>query len=377
MSTSTTTDRAPLRVGVIGLGWAGQQHLEAYAARDDVQVVGLAALETDQLALLAERHEVPIAVADWRELLATADLDAVSVAVPTFLHAPISIAALEAGVHVLTEKPMARDAAESDSMVEAARSAGRVLHVAFNQRHRGDIAALRAQVEAGALGRVYHARVSWLRRAGIPTLGSWFTNSAMAGGGPLIDLGVHMLDMTLHLMGEPRVRTVSAVTHAELGPRGLGGSASGKQGVGSAYEVEDLATLLLRLEDGRSITLESSWATHRPAGDEIALTLYGTDGGAEVQVIDYAPSTVRVFGAAPDGSDDVDVPPLEASGHLTVVDEFLDAVAQPQVWSEHDGAIGAERSRIIEAAYRSAAAGAEVVLDDLRTDDAPRPEVAR
>jgi len=367
-----TTSSSPtrLRVGVIGLGWAGQQHLEAYAARDDVDVVGIAGLETDLRAELAEKFDVPLAIADWAQLIAEADLDAVSIALPTFLHAPVTIAALDAGVHVLSEKPMARDAAEADDMVAAARRAGRVLEVAFNQRHRGDLAALAEQVEAGNLGRVYHARASWMRRAGIPTLGSWFTNRDMAGGGPLIDLGVHVLDATLRMMGEPRVLTVSAVTHAELGPRGLGGTDSGaKMSAQSAYEVEDLATVLLRLEGGGSIVLETSWATHRPAGDEIALTLFGTDGGAEVRVVDYAVTPGRFYATAPDGIDDRDIEPVSNGGHVAVVDEFLAAVADPLSWPEHDGSLGAERSRIIAAAYRSAMLGAEIRLDDIRPQE--------
>lgn len=367
---TTPSTPARLRVGVIGLGWAGQQHLEAYAARDDVDVVGIAGLEVDLREELAERFDVPLALADWAQLIAEGDLDAVSIALPTFLHAPVAIAALDAGVHVLSEKPMARDAAEAEEMVAAARRAERVLHVAFNQRHRGDIAVLRSQVEKGALGRIYHARTWWLRRAGIPMLGSWFTNQQMAGGGPLIDLGVHVLDATLQLMGEPRVVAVSAVTHAELGPLGLGGGGTGKQAVGSAYEVEDLATVLLRLEGGGSISIEASWATHRPQGDELGITLYGTDGGADVTIVDYAPSTVRFFGTAPDGVGDLDLSPIEATGHVTVVDEFLAAVADPASWAEHDGSLGAERTRIIDAAYRSASTGAEVRLDDARLQEA-------
>ncbi|WP_420111415.1 Gfo/Idh/MocA family protein [Pseudactinotalea sp.] len=364
MTTPGFSADRPLRVGVVGVGWAGQQHLDRYLARPDVEIVGIAGMEAEVLAALAAEHDIPLAVPDWQTLLEQGELDAISVAVPTFLHAPIAIAALDAGVHVLSEKPMARTAEEANAMVAAARRAGRVLQVAFNQRHRGDLAALAEQVASGALGRVYHARASWLRRAGIPTLGSWFTNREMAGGGPLIDLGVHVLDATLRIMGEPRVLTVSAVTHSELGPRGLGGSGSDKQAVGSAYEVEDFATVLLRLEGGASITLESSWATHRPSGDEIALTLYGTDGGADVSVVDYALTPGRYFGTAPDGEADLELEPLQSGGHAQVVDEFLDAIADPASWAEHDGSLGASRTRIIDAAYRSAEAGTEVKLDD-------------
>src|SRR5690606_21728032 len=215
---------------------------------------------------------------------------------------------------------MARTAAEADAMVAAARRANRVLEVAFNHRYRGDIASMRDQVLAGAVGRVYHAKAEWWRRAGIPTLGSWFTNKQMGGGGPLIDLGVHMLDATLHMLGEPRVLTVSAVTHSELGPRGLGGAGDDKQAAGSEFEVEDLAVVLLRLEGGASFTLESSWATHRPTGDDMAITLYGTDGGVELRTINYAPATVTVFGAAADGVDDVVLPQRESMGHAAVVE---------------------------------------------------------
>jgi predicted dehydrogenase len=363
-----------LRVGVVGLGWAGEQHLNAYAARDDVEVVGMAGLEADRLAALQEQHGFRIAVADWRELVASGEIDAVSVAVPTFLHAPISIGALDAGLHVLSEKPMARDAREADEMVAAARRAGRVLQVAFNYRHRGDISSLAEEV--GELGRVYHARGSWMRRSGIPTLGSWFTNREMAGGGPLIDLGVHVLDALLWLSGEPKVVSASAVTHAELGPRGLGGSGGGKSGGGSAYEVEDLATALLRLEDGGSIALETSWATHRPDGDEFALTLYGTEGGAAIRVVDYAPETdVEIFAGpggtaevtGPDGVTDRVLPGRAGTGHQGVIDEFVAAVADPSSWARHDGAVAAERARVIEACYLSAQRGTEVALSELTT----------
>lgn len=370
-------EHQPLRVGVVGLGWAGQQHMQRYAARPDVQLVGIAGLEEEQRTELAQRYEVPIAVADWQELIAEGELDAVSVATPTFLHAPVAIAALEAGAHVLTEKPMARTSAEAEAMVAAARAAGRVLQVAFNYRYRGDISALREQVDSGVLGRVYHARAWWLRRAGIPTLGSWFTNREMAGGGPLIDLGVHVLDATLQLMGRPEVTAVSALTHAELGQRGLGGAKTQKQTVGSAYEVEDLAVVLLRMSNGSSLALESSWATHRPQGDELAITLYGTEAGADLKIVDYAPqATVRIYQSAPDGTEDLELPGRPGTGHTGVVDSFVDTVADPPAWPEHDGTAAAELTRVIEACYLSAERNREVRLTELSAEQ-PEEETTR
>jgi predicted dehydrogenase len=167
---------------------------------------------------------------------------------------------------VLSEKPLARTGEEAARMVQAAETSDRVLQVAFNYRRRGDVQLLRRIIDEGTLGRIYHARAWWLRRRGIPSLGSWFTSKEQAGGGPLIDLGVHLLDLVLHLTDQPPVLTVSGVTHAELGPRGRGGSASGKSGSGDApYEVEDLASVFLRL-------VAASRSTSRRRGRSTAAT---------------------------------------------------------------------------------------------------------
>nr|WP_115644449.1 Gfo/Idh/MocA family oxidoreductase [Leifsonia aquatica] len=337
--------------------------MEAYATLPGVELVAIAGMEDEPRAALGEKYGVERRYRDWKELVADGDLDVVSVAVPTFLHAPIAVGALDAGIHVLSEKPIARTAAEAQTMVDAAHRAGRVLEVAFNHRRRGDIEALKAAIDEGRIGRPYHARAIWLRRSGIPALGSWFTNREMAGGGPLIDIGVHVLDYALHLFGEPQVTAVSAVTHSELGVRGRGGSAGGKQQVGSAYEVEDLASLLLRLEGGGSIVLETSWAAYRPAGDEFGITLYGTEGGADLRVVDYAPAgELTIFSGDGEESADVRVTAGAGRGHLAVVETFLEHVADEASWSHWDGSLALDRARIIDAAYASAAQGAEVRL---------------
>jgi predicted dehydrogenase len=183
----------PLRVGVIGLGFAGTTHLDAYLKVPGVEVVALAGQESERLQELGESRHVPHLYADWEDLVARDDLDIVSVGTPNYLHAPITIAALESGKHVLCEKPLATTGDEALAMVTAATNANRVLEIAFNHRRRGDVQTLRHYIDTGALGRVYHAKSSWLRRSGIPGLGSWFTNKQMAGGGPLIDLGAHIL----------------------------------------------------------------------------------------------------------------------------------------------------------------------------------------
>ncbi|QEW03739.1 Gfo/Idh/MocA family protein [Microbacterium lushaniae] len=370
--TPTSSASAPLRVAVVGLGWAGQQHIAAYAANPDVDLVAIAGLEDAPRAELAEKFGIPVAVADWQELFSSTPLDAVSVAVPTFLHAPIAIAALQRGIHVLSEKPIARSAAEAAEMVSAARTAGRVLQVAFNHRQRGDVRALAAEVASGALGRIYHVRASWLRRSGIPALGSWFTSRELAGGGPLVDIGVHMIDAVLDLMGEPRVLSASAVTHAEFGPRGLGGpdaATGGKQFTGSAFDVEDFATVLLRLEGGASVALDTSWASYRPEGDEFGFVVYGTEGGAELRVVDYAPATdVPLYAGTTEAVADRVLPGGVPAGHQGVVDEFVRTIRTPALWAASDGSIAARRAAIIDACYRSAAEGREVAVEDVEAE---------
>ena len=356
-----------LRVGVVGIGWAGQQHLMAYNALDGVRIVALAGMEEELRNSLQAEYSIPNAFADWKDMLEHGGLDAISVAVPTFLHAPIAIAALERGIHVLSEKPIARNAVEGQAMVDAARKAGRVLDVAFNHRRRGDIKALKGVIDDGGLGRPYYAKASWLRRSGIPTLGSWFTNPELAGGGPLADIGVHALDYALHLLGEPKVVAVSAATHSELGPQGRGGgSRYSAQATSHAFEVEDFASAFLRLEGGGTLVIEASWATYRETDDLLDFTVYGTDGGAELKVqgAPFPPvGQLRVFTDKEGESADYVPPVLPGRAHDAVVEDFITAVrGGEQAWGEHDGSLALYRAQIIDACYQSAREQREVRL---------------
>jgi predicted dehydrogenase len=356
-----------LRVGVVGIGWAGQQHLMAYNALDGVRIVALAGMEEELRNSLQAEYSIPNAFADWKDMLEHGGLDAISVAVPTFLHAPIAIAALERGIHVLSEKPIARNAVEGQAMVDAARKAGRVLDVAFNHRRRGDIRALKGVIDDGGLGRPYYAKASWLRRSGIPTLGSWFTNPELAGGGPLADIGVHALDYALHLLGEPKVVAVSAATHSELGPQGRGGgSRYSAQATSHAFEVEDFASAFLRLEGGGTLVIEASWATYRETDDLLDFTVYGTDGGAELKVqgAPFPPvGQLRVFTDKEGESADYVPQVLPGRAHDAVVEDFVTAVrGGEQAWGEHDGSLALYRAQIIDACYQSAREQREVRL---------------
>lgn len=352
-----------LRVGVIGAG-VGRAHAEGYAAHPRVELAAIAGLDDERVRALAAKHQVARTYREYAEMLAQPDIDAVSVCVPNALHAPVTIAALEAGKHVLVEKPLARSAAEGRQMLAAAERAGKVLMVAFNHRQRNDVQWLKRYVETGALGRIYYAKAYWMRRQGIPGIGSWFVNKEQAGGGPLIDLGVHILDIAMFLLGEPTPRAVSATAYAEFGPRGLKGWGWKKStGQSVAYEVEDLATAFVRLDGGATLLLEASWATHSSAGDDYGVVLYGTDGGAELTIKNYGhEKTVRLFS-------DVDGLPVDhmpvipkGGGHGHVVDRFVAAVLDgaPAIPGAADGL---RRAQVIDACYQSAAAGHEVPIE--------------
>jgi predicted dehydrogenase len=354
-----------VKVGVIGVGWAGQQHIKAYSAIDGVEIAGIAGLEDEAREELAAEFGIAHSVARWEDLLAVDGLDAVSVAVPTFLHAPIAIAALERGIHVLSEKPMALNGPQAEAMVAAARKADRVLDVAFNHRRRGDIQKLKSVIDEGRLGRTYYAKAWWLRRTGIPTLGSWFTQSRLAGGGPLVDIGVHVLDYALFLLGNPAVKSVSASTYDLLGTNGFGGSASSsKSGAdGDAkFDVEDLATVFMRLEDGGTLLLEAGWAAHRADGDQFGATLYGTEGGAEWIVDDYAEiGSLKVFGDEGGKATVKRLRPNAGGKHDVVVAEFVETVRSGS-WEGRDGSAAAALAHVVDACYQSAAEQREVVL---------------
>ena len=354
-----------LRAAVVGLGWAGQQHMAAYAALPDVDLVGLAGMEAAPLRELGERFGVPPEqrFSSWQDLLANSQLDLLSVAAPTTLHRPIGVAALDAGIHVLSEKPLAENADMGRQLVDAAIRNDRVLDVSFNHRRRGVVKALKQLIDDGRLGNVYYVKAGWLRRQGIPTLGSWFTRRATAGGGPLMDLGVHMLDIVLHLLDEPLVRTATAATYAEFGPRGRGGwvsTTTQKTGITDGeFDVEDLSTAFLRLSGGATLLLECSWAQWVP-DDLCYVTVYGAEAGASIEWVPTRSKRSLTIWTERDGKPEVLQPPLPRDGeHAEAVADFV-ALVRSGADPHAPGRAALVRAEVIDACYASAAAGREI-----------------
>jgi predicted dehydrogenase len=250
----------------------GRHHIGGYRSHPASEVVAIADLDEARLQAIGDEYGVATRYTSGEQMLQEEELDVVSVATPNKFHMPLTIAALGAGCHVLCEKPMALNAAEGRQMLAAAEAAGKRLMINFSYRFTEQSQALKAQVDSGILGQVYYARTVWLRRRGLPRFGGWFGQKALSGGGPLIDLGVHRLDLALWLMGYPRPVWVMGSTYAPIA------SALAEQS-GYQYDVEDLAVAMIRFANGASLQLEASWATHIQERELMETRLLGTEGG--------------------------------------------------------------------------------------------------
>ena len=360
------SEREVIRVGVIGCG-AGIFHLQGYSNDPRVKVVALAGLDTDRCARLARDFEVPRVYTEYQELLADHDIDAVSVVVPNSLHLPVTRAAFESGKHVLVEKPLAGTSADGAEMVAEAKKHNKLLGIAFQRRWRHDVQIVKEQIESGAMGEIYYAKAYWMRRAGIPGWGSWFTSKQAAGGGPLIDLGVHVLDMALYMLGNPRIASVSAATYGHIGAKGKGNwlGSPARTGGSNTFEVEDLATAFLRFDNGGTLLLEAAWAAYTEMTDEFGVQLYGSDGGAKIHAKDYADvDTLQLFSDVADTANDSRPRLISRHGHSYITRNFVDAILNGTPVSPN-GEEGLNRVRIIEAIYKSAETRREVALDEI------------
>ena len=351
-----------LRAGVVGAG-VGHFHLKGYQLLPNVDAVALCDTNPARLDEIGDRYNVPRRFTDYRKLFASGQIDAVSIALPNSLHASVSIAALEAGLHVLCEKPLAENVAAGQKIVDAVDKASGKFMICFNRRYRPDVRWIKRAIDAGQLGQIYQVKAGWIREAGIPARTGWFTSKQMAGGGPLIDLGVHMLDLVLWLLDYPAPLTISGDVQANFGPR----SKKVWHTPGSKltdYEVEDVATAFIRLDNGITLNLETSWASHaRPGMDDIYLTLLGTEGTIDLYIKNYATENTLTFYTEMNGVPITIRPHLigEPVDHVYAVAEFVRCIQEdlPPTASAEQGLV---IMQIIDAIYRSAEARREIEM---------------
>jgi len=265
-----------LKVGAIGIGGIFKTHLGGWNASEHAELVAGSDVNPDMLNTWGKENNVSKLYTNAMDLIADKDIDIVDICTPSSYHAPLTIAALEAGKHVICEKPLATTTEEIKRMIAARDKSGKLLMTAQHMRFNAQNLAVKAEIDKGVLGNIYHGRAWYLRRDQLPARPG-FIYKKNAGGGPCIDIGVHVLDLSLWLMGNPKPVSVSGVSKKVLA--GLPGAWSVWGGkVPQDMDVEDFAAGFIRFENGASLSLEVSWLLHHPVNEE-RVWLYGDKGG--------------------------------------------------------------------------------------------------
>jgi predicted dehydrogenase len=358
---TTMSQQAKIKFGIIGAGNIGKVHAMTLS-----QLTDMAEIEaiTDVYRSLAEERAAESGIkkvcgtAD--ELLADSDIQAVVIGVPNKFHAPLAIQALEAGKHVILEKPMGVNLEAAREIVRAQKRTGKMIMIPHQRRWEAAAQALKKRVEQGELGRIYNAKAGWFRRKGIPGWGTWFTRSEQSGGGPLIDIGVHMLDISLYLMGNPRPVSVYGSTYAEFGPHKRGIGDWGTPNWDGSFDVEDLATALIKMDDGSTLSLEVSWAVNGGVENNGPFVhLMGTEGGASLLGKE---GTIYKEQSGELADSKLEVDARKESPRIPMYKHFIECM-QSGTDPITNGMSGYTNNLILDAIYRSSQSGNEIKLD--------------
>ena len=350
-----------IKIGIIGVGGISQMHINSYRANPNVELYAFCDIDKKRLEEKGKANGIARLFTSAQEMCALPELDAVSVCTWNSAHAPCAIAALEAGKHVLCEKPMATDAGQAQAMLDAAERSGKILAMGFVRRFGRDCTFAKDFAEAGALGEIYFAKAKYIRRNGNP--GGWFGDKSRSGGGPLIDLGVHVIDLLRYLMGNPRPVSVTAAAFDKLGNRsGLKLSPKGylseTEETETINNVEDFATAFIRFDNGAVLSVETSFCLNGQDSAEVAL--YGNRGGIEFEpkLTLYSEQNGYLVDLSPVPNPSLDI---DAAFRAEIYD-FVNAILNgtPVKAPAEDGVL---LMKILDAAYESARTGREVKID--------------
>ena len=349
-----------IKIGIIGVGSISNEHIQAYLKNPNVELYAFCDINEKQLKLMSEKYGVTRTFTDKDEMLALPELDAVSVCAWNSEHAPCTIAALNAGKHVLCEKPMATTVEEAIAMKEAAERNGKLLQIGFVRRFGNDCAVLQDFIQKDFLGEIYYAKATYLRRNGNPM--GWFGDKSRSGGGPLIDLGVHVIDLTRYLMGNPKPVSVFGVTFHKLGNRSDLKDKKAYVSVSATdhdiCDVEDMATAMVRYDNGAVLSVETSFSLNLKK-EKGTIELFGTKGGAKLD------PELELYTEMNGYMSDVSLcapTALSFDGLFQQeIDHFVDCVlnSTPCKAPAQDGI---DIMRILRAIYESAETGHEVLL---------------
>lgn len=351
-----------LKVGIIGAGGISHLHAQGYKALPEVEISAVCDLNLPRAQAWAEKYGVAEAYPGYSEMLEKADIDAVSICIWNNGHCDAAIAALNAGKHVLCEKPMAMNAAEAMRMKAAADKSGKVLMIGFVRRFGMNTELARDFIQNGSVGEVFLAKTSCVRRCGNP--GGWFSDITLSGGGPLIDLGVHMIDLCRFLMGKPKAVRVSGAAFSNLGPRNHIKMVDRYKaaGGGEGCTVEDVSMGMIRFENGAILQVETSFSQDIEA-DRITLELHGKKGGVvlEPKIAFYTEMNDYLVDIVPH----VNIEPDVFTGSFRrEIAHFVDCVLNgTECLNPPED--GVELMQILDALYASAKAGREVEISEL------------
>ena len=356
-----------VRIGIIGCGGiANGKHMPSLKKLANVEMVAFCDIVEERAVKAAAEYGTNAGVyTDYRELLKDKSIDVIHVLTPNKSHSFITVAALESGKHVMCEKPMAKTAAEAQKMLEAAKKSGKLLTIGYQGRQRAESQYLKQICDAGDLGEIYYAKAHAIRRRAVPTWGV-FLNEDEQGGGPLIDIGTHALDLTLWMMNNYKVKSVMGNVYHKLGKKENAANAWGSWDP-KKFTVEDSAFGFITMENGATINLEASWALNTLDVGESQCTLCGTEGGADMKdgLRLNGEKNSRTFITRPD---------LDAGGvafYNGTVDSEADLEARqwinailtgtsPTVLPEQAIVV----TQILEAIYESAKSGKPVYFND-------------
>lgn len=349
------------RVALIGNGGICKgAHVPLYLEDDRVEVAAVCDIIEERAQFLKDKYFPNADVyTDYKELLKDESIDSVDICTPNYLHSIIAVAAFEAGKHVFCEKPDAVSVSEAERMRAAAEKAGKTLMVMRNNRFVDASVYMKKYIERGEMGEIYCGRCGWQRRRGIPGKGGWFTTKAQSGGGPLIDLGVHLIDLSIWLMGNPTPVAVSGNTYCKFADSDLSDSVNsdfGDKKAEGTFDVEDLAMGMIRFDNGAVLQIEFSWASNVKQ-EKRFVELRGTKAG-----MSWVNGVAEIYTEMDGQLVDITAPNCrESHGHYNNLRHFYDVVidgAQPIFEPQQ----GINMIKILSAIYESAKTGKEVIL---------------
>lgn len=288
-----------LKAGIIGVGGIAQEaHIPSYQKVEGVEIVAIADINEIKMKTAAEKFGIKKTFNKWEDMLKE-DIDIVSICSPNAFHAQQSIKTMEAGKHVLCEKPLCLSEKEVEEVFDTAKTTGMKFMGAMPRRFSGEARILKPLIGNGDFGEVYYMKASYLRRRGIPGLGTWFTNKKLAGGGPMMDVGVHVIDLLIYLTGIVNPEMVIGSTYSKFTDKATDSgwppinTRKGNEFIGK-MDVEDIACGFVKFKDGTSLFIEASWAGNCQPG--LSVSLMGTKAGFQMPDSSNSNNPVKIYG---------------------------------------------------------------------------------